>query len=101
VCPTCYCFDLLDVAAVNGSVSRQRAWDNCFFAEHGKVAGGFDFRADRAERLRFRMEHKRLGFGELSGMDSCVGCGRCRDICPVDIDLDRIIEQFVAEGTNA
>jgi ferredoxin len=101
VCPTCYCFDLLDVAEVDGSVKRQRLWDNCFFADHGRVAGGFDFRAGRAERLRFRMEHKRLGFGELHGVDSCVGCGRCRNICPVEIDLDRIAEQFLTEMTDA
>ena len=100
VCPTCYCFDLSDVAEVNGSVNRQRLWDNCFFTEHGSVAGGFDFRAGRAARLRFRMEHKRLGFGELRGMDACVGCGRCRNVCPVDIDLDRIAAQLVTEGTD-
>jgi len=97
VCPTCYCFDLVDVAATDGSVNRRRVWDNCFFAEHGQVAGGFDFRAGRAERLRFRMEHKRLGFGDLRGQDSCVGCGRCRTVCPVDIDLDRIAGQIVTE----
>ena len=101
VCTTCYCFDLSDVAEVNGSVNRQRLWDNCFFADHGRGAGGFDFRAGRADRLRFRMEHKRLGFGELRGMDSCVGCGRCRTICPVDIDLDRIAEQVLTEGPHA
>jgi len=97
VCPTCYCFDLLDVASTDGTVTRERAWDNCFFAEHGQVAGGFDFRPGRAERLRFRMEHKRLGFGDLKGQDSCVGCGRCRSACPVDIDLDTIIKHLVGE----
>jgi sulfhydrogenase subunit beta (sulfur reductase) len=101
VCPTCYCFDLVDVAGTDGSVNRKRVWDNCFFAEHGRVAGGFDFRADRAARLRFRMEHKRLGFGDLRGQDSCVGCGRCRTVCPVDIDLDRIAEQLVTEAPDA
>ncbi len=98
VCPTCYCFDMLDVAALDGSVSRQRVWDNCFFAEHGKVAGDYDFRPGRANRLRFRMEHKRLGFGALRGQNSCVGCGRCRQVCPVDIDLDRIVESLDTEG---
>jgi ferredoxin len=100
-CPTCYCFDLVDVAATDGSVKRERVWDNCFFAEHGQVAGGFDFRPGRAERLRFRMEHKRLGFGDLRGLDACVGCGRCRSVCPVDIDLDRIAGQLVAEVPDA
>lgn len=98
VCPTCYCFDLLDKAALDGTVTRHRSWDNCFFAEHGKVAGGHDFRPDRANRLRFRMEHKFFGFGELRGQNSCVGCGRCRKVCPVDIDLDQIAAQLVKEG---
>ena len=98
VCPTCYCFDMLDSAALDGTVTRQRAWDNCFFAEHGKVAGGHDFRPGRADRLRFRMEHKRFGFGALHGQNSCVGCGRCRGACPVDIDLDRIAEQLGVEA---
>lgn len=98
VCPTCYCFDVLDDAALDGSVTRRRVWDNCFFAEHGKVAGGHDFRPGRAERLRFRMEHKFFGFGSLRGQNSCVGCGRCRQACPVDIDLDRIATELVAEA---
>jgi ferredoxin len=101
VCPTCYCFDLVDVAGLAAPVCRIRVWDNCFFAEHGQVAGGFDFRAGRAERLRFRVEHKRLGFGDLSGQDSCVGCGRCRTVCPADIDLDRIIERLMTETSDA
>ena len=97
VCPTCYCFDLLDSAALDGSVVRRRVWDNCFFAEHGKVAGGHDFRPGRVDRLRFRLEHKHLGFGDLRGQNSCVGCGRCRRVCPVEIDLDRIAERLNQE----
>jgi ferredoxin len=99
VCPTCYCFDMMDEVALDGSVIRSRVWDNCFFAEHGKVAGDYDFRPGRANRLRFRMEHKRFGFGVLRGQNSCVGCGRCRKACPVDIDLDLIAERLNAEAT--
>ncbi len=98
VCPTCYCFDMHDTAAFDGSVTRNRTWDNCFFSEHGKVAGGHDFRFGRANRLRFRMEHKFFGFGELHNQNACVGCGRCRRACPVDIDLDNIAKQLVEEG---
>lgn len=98
VCPTCYCFDMLDHAALDGSVTRRRIWDNCFFVEHGKVAGNIDFRPERADRLRFRAEHKFFGFGVLRGQNSCVGCGRCRKVCPVDIDLDHIAERLVEES---
>ena len=96
VCPTCYCFDTLDAIELNGIIKRSRVWDNCFFAEHGTVAGGHDFRSGRAARLRFRMEHKYLGFGDLSGQNSCVGCGRCRKVCPVDIDLNSIAKRLVS-----
>jgi ferredoxin len=100
VCPTCYCFDMQDEAAVDGTVTRHRVWDNCFFAEHGEVAGGHDFRPDRAARLRFRMEHKFFGFGALRGQNSCVGCDRCRKVCPVDVDLDRIAERLIEEAAS-
>lgn len=99
VCPTCYCFDLLDVVDSKGQVTRTRTWDNCFFPEHGKIAGGIDFRHGRFLRLRFRLEHKRLGFGELRGVNSCVGCGRCRSACPVDIDLDDIVIKLLRENS--
>lgn len=98
VCPTCYCFDLRDTAGLDGRVIRTRDWDNCFFAEHGLVAGGHDFRPDRPARLRFRLEHKMFGFGELRGLSSCVGCGRCRDVCPVGIDLDHVVETLQEEA---
>ncbi|MDH3808724.1 MAG: 4Fe-4S dicluster domain-containing protein [Desulfuromonadales bacterium] len=97
VCPTCYCFDLLDETATDGSVTRNRRWDNCFFAEHAKVAGGHDFRPGSSNRLHFRLEHKFFGFGELQGQNSCVGCGRCRKVCPVDIDLDQIAAKLGGE----
>jgi sulfhydrogenase subunit beta (sulfur reductase) len=88
---------MIDTVDLAGDVTRQRAWDNCFFADHAEVAGGHDFRPDRAARLRFRLEHKKLGFGRLRGMPSCVGCGRCLAACPVDIDLDRIAARIIAE----
>lgn len=97
VCPTCYCFDMLDESSVDGSVTRSRNWDNCFFAEYAKVAGGHDFRSGRANRLRFRMEHKFFSFGALRGQNACVGCGRCRKACPVDIDLEQIAAHLNGE----
>ena len=91
VCPTCYCYDVVDAARPDGRVERRREWDNCFFASHALVAGGHNFRPKRADRLRFRFEHKLLGFGELRGVSSCVGCGRCARSCPVAIDIAGVL----------
>ena len=100
VCPTCYCYDAVDEALPGGEVTRIRQWDNCFFRNHALVAGGHNFRPTRAERLRFRFEHKLLGFGTLRGVSSCVGCGRCGRACPVDIDISEVLARLVSgEGT--
>lgn len=100
VCPTCYCFDLIDCASMDGQVTRKRVWDNCFFEEHAKIAGGMNFRASRAARLQFRIEHKIFGFGTMRGQDSCVGCGRCLQACPVEIDLVSILEELETRGQD-
>lgn len=85
-CPTCYCFDIREYPSLDGGGIRLREWDNCLFATHGEVAGA-NFRGSRLDRLRYRFLHKYCGFTPLQGMTSCVGCGRCKEVCPVDIDL--------------
>jgi sulfhydrogenase subunit beta (sulfur reductase) len=90
-CPTCYCFDVREYPGLTGTGTRLREWDNCLFRSHGAVAGG-NFRASRLERLRYRFLHKYCGFSPLTGRSSCVGCGRCKEVCPVDIDLREICD---------
>ena len=89
-CPTCYCFDVREYPRLSGGAGRLREWDNCLFKTHGEVAGA-NFRASRLERLRYRFQHKYCGFSPLQGTVSCVGCGRCKAACPVDIDLRELI----------
>ena len=94
-CPTCYCFDVLEFGGLDGrSAVRVRQWDNCLFRCHGEVAGGMNFRRERAERFRYRYRHKYRGFGQLRRIPSCVGCGRCRVVCPAGIDLRPLAERL-------
>jgi ferredoxin len=94
-CPTCACFDVLECGGLDGgSAERVRRWDNCLFKGHAQVAGGMSFRKNRAERFRYRYRHKYRGFGPLQGLPACVGCGRCRVVCPAGIDLRPLAERL-------
>lgn len=94
-CPTCYCFDVIEFCGLDGeSAERLRCWDNCLFRSHAQVAGGASFMKDRAERFRYRYRHKYSGFGPLSGIPACVGCGRCRSVCPAGLDLRPLADKI-------
>ncbi len=87
VCPTCYCFDLVDIASLNGKEGeRKRQWDSCQFVGFAKVAGDYNFRPTPVDRLKFWYRHKLHGFDDPYGFKTCVGCGRCTVSCPAGID---------------
>ena len=95
VCPTCYCFDVVDQAPLgDGDIERIRCWDSCLYPSHAEVAGGENFRAERADRVKFRFYHKQRGFVAEYGRPSCVGCGRSITSCPVGIDIVQVLERL-------
>lgn len=92
VCPTCACFDVRDEMSLDGGASRVRCWDACLYRDYAAVAGGHNFRADRADRVRNRYYHKQEAFVREYGMPSCVGCGRCIENCPTGINVVEVFE---------
>lgn len=98
VCPTCTCFNVYDVLDLNTEHStRYKQWDSCLFRYYATVAGGHNFRAKRADRVKNRYYHKQQGFVEQYGRPSCVGCGRCIDACPSRIHIVEVFSRIRGE----
>lgn len=92
LCPTCHCFDIQD--EVEGFDARRcRMWDSCMFEEYTLHTSGHNPRPTRRERTRNRINHKYSYFVGKFDVIACVGCGRCVNHCPVNIDLIEILRQ--------
>lgn len=103
VCPTCYCFDVKDEVDLNLKAGqRVRAWDSCQLDEFATVAGGHNFRQNRALRQRHRFMRKGKYILEGAGLIGCVGCGRCARACLVDITPVEVFNELYRqqEGTH-
>jgi len=86
VCPTCYCFDVQDELNWDMTTGqRKRVWDGCMLGEFAAVAGGHNFRSDRAARYRHRYYRKGNYSWHAYGEIACVGCGRCITACTANI----------------
>ena len=86
VCPTCYCFNVLDEVSLDGSGGeRARMWDCCQLEEFARVATGENFRKSLGHRQRHRFFRKAKYLPDAFGELGCVGCGRCARSCLVHI----------------
>jgi len=86
VCPTCYCFDVLDEWELNlKKGTRVRQWDACMRSDFTLVAGDETFRDKKEDRLRHRINRKFNFLMKKHGQSACVGCGRCERACLADI----------------
>ena len=98
VCPTCYCFDIIDESNLDlKSGRRYRRWDSCQNEQFAKVAGGESFRKERSARQRHRYYRKfRYPIEKFSRL-FCTGCGRCSRTCMAGIDLKETLTKLVEE----
>jgi formate hydrogenlyase subunit 6/NADH:ubiquinone oxidoreductase subunit I len=95
-CPTCHCFDIQD--ETQGEAGRRvRNWDYCMsslFTVHGT---GHNPRPGKKERVRQRFMHKFKYIPVKRGGEiGCVGCGRCVQLCPVNIDVREVVNNMNA-----
>ena len=97
VCPTCQCYDIKDYDTGSG-IQRYRCWDSCMYSDFTMMAHGNN-RTSQLQRFRQRFMHKLVYFpANNGGMYSCVGCGRCVDKCPNNLNILKVIKAFEKEG---
>lgn len=93
VCPTCQCYDIKDYTTSNG-VQRYRCWDSCMYSDFTMMAHGNN-RTTQMQRYRQRFMHKLVYFPTNNdGVFSCVGCGRCVDLCPSGLNILKVIKKW-------
>lgn len=102
VCPTCRCFIIRDEAIPGKDSRRQferiRCWDTCTSEAYRRTAGGHNPRSAKSQRLRNRFFCKFYYYTEQYGSMACTGCGRCIEMCPVNVDITEVL-QDLAEVT--
>ena len=90
LCPTCHCFDIQDESTLTKG-ARVRVWDTCMNPEYTLQASGYNPRPGRTNRVRNRIYHKYAYYPKNFDTIACVGCGRCIDMCPVNIDIIDVV----------
>lgn len=97
VCPTCQCYDIRDFDTGHG-VIRYRCWDSCMYSEFTKMSAGQP-RLTQLERFRQRFMHKLVYYPDNNdGMFSCVGCGRCLQKCPIQMNIVKVMKRLGGEA---
>ena len=91
VCPTCQCFDIRDFKT-NEGIIRYRCWDSCMYSDFTLMAHG-NSRTTQMQRFRQRFMHKLVYYpSQNDGVYSCVGCGRCVNKCPQNLNIVKVIK---------
>ncbi|SDL19757.1 4Fe-4S dicluster domain-containing protein [Halarsenatibacter silvermanii] len=88
-CPTCFCFKFYWEG-----LEKKRSWDSCMFSLFTAHASGHNPREEQDQRWRQRALHKfSYHPTHYDGSPGCVGCGRCVEKCPVNLDIRRVIHE--------
>ena len=86
-CPTCFCFKFFWEGT-----EKSRAWDSCMFSLFTAQGSGHNPREEQDQRWRQRLMHKFSYHPQhYDGAPGCVGCGRCVQKCPVNLDIRDVL----------
>ncbi len=86
-CPTCFCFGFF------WEDEKYRSWDSCMFSMFTEHASGHNPRETQNQRWRQRLMHKFSYHPQnFDGQLACVGCGRCVNRCPVNLDIRKALK---------
>jgi len=96
MCPSCSCFDIQDEVC-GACVERYRCRDTCQFEDFTLMGAGHNPRSQQLPRSRQRLMHKFKYQHEQFGVVGCTGCGRCVELCPVNVDIRDVLCRVCAE----
>lgn len=99
MCPSCSCFDMQDEVC-GTCIERYRCRDTCQFEDFTLMGAGHNPRSDQLPRSRQRLLHKFKYQHEQFGVVGCTGCGRCVELCPVNIDIRDVLTRVCAEKSK-
>jgi len=94
VCPTCFCFRFEDYS----DKKRQRLLDSCFYHDFSEISGGYMFLNNTAKRIYFWYYHKFVRIPREYNLPGCVECGRCSKVCPVGIEIEKVLREILKGG---
>ena len=97
LCPTCHCFDIHEEEESDSSGYRLRLWDSCALSLFTLHTSGHNPRTSTKERTRQRIMHKFNYFVRNYDEFACVGCGRCVQNCPVNLDIRDVLGRIAMQ----
>lgn len=95
-CSTCSCYTTRDIVydSLGKIGERRRVQASCHIDGFDEMAGGHNFRATKADKMRYKVLHKIHDYKAQFGDEHmCVGCGRCTDRCPEHISITATINK--------
>jgi formate hydrogenlyase subunit 6/NADH:ubiquinone oxidoreductase subunit I len=110
VCPTCYCFNVADVAdhdagdgaGAGEAYDRIRLRDCCQLAGFVRQAGASYPRATCGERCQTRFFHKfSWQFVDRMQALGCTGCGRCTQVCLGGVGIDTVSDAILQANAES